>query len=572
MTVLTSSNIAGPYTGDASNTTFDFSFKVFSSADLQVVLTDADDTETTLVLNTDYSVTIAADYLSGTVTYPLSGDPLPSTSTLSIIRVVDYTQGAAFQNQGGFYPKTHENAYDKATMQIQQIKEMVDRAPLFTRSSGKVNQELVPTPGYYVAYDADGNITSAAGTGADAGLRTDLAAATGADLVGYSPDGAGAVATTVGAIIDRFVSRIDYSSDAYFTAAGNDPTQKLSQLDIYATSTNWVQIVLGDRGTVLRPAVSNSRTTFNVTPNGTPSGTNTSYGTIRVWGQDVEADPNGSRTSINMEMHYDGDLALRSRLATRSEGTPSLPHPDFYWQINGCNFLYAAKKRDGTTGLASMGVFNQGMHFKGVADSWEASTVYAPSDEVKLAKSDHLYLVCTVGGTSGGTEPTPAQSGTTVADGSVTWLTKSRLQDLSDTDDAVPGIWFDQNGNVGFGTQAPGASYDYVSAARFQAGLYFKNGGVTGVTINNVLTGSLNSAFGGSISAGGSATASVTVTGAAVGDIVSMGLPNANMIAGLVYNAWVDATNSVRVRVTNITGSPIATTTQTYKVMVTKTS
>lgn len=395
---------------------------------------------------------------------------------------------------------------------------------------------------------------------------------TDAEFVTYTPDGDGASDTTVKVFLDRFVSAVDYADVADFTAKGSTASLKLNQIDLYASSANWVQLVLGDRGTVLRPVVSNSRTTFNVTPNGTPSGTNTSYGTIRVWGQDIESDPNGSRTSINMEMHYDGDLALRSRLATRSEGSPSIPHPDFYWQINGCNFLYAAKKRDGTTGLANMGIFNQGMHFKGVADSWEASTVYAPSDEVKVAQSDHLYLVCTVGGTSGGTEPTPAQSGTTVADGSVTWLTKSRLQNLSDTDDSVPGIWFDENGNVGFGTQAPGASYDFTSKPRFQAGIYFKSGGTTGATIDNVLTGTFNSAFGSSIAAGGSATASVTVTGAAVGDIVSMGLPNANMIAGLVYNAWVDATNSVRVRVTNITGSPIATTTQTYKVMVTKTS
>lgn len=222
MTVLTSSNIAGPYAGNDSNTTFDFSFKVFSSADLQVVLTDADDTETTLTLSTDYSVTIAADNLSGTVTYPLSGDPLPATSTLSIIRVVDYTQGAAFQNQGGFYPKTHENSFDKATMQIQQLKEQIDRSPHFSRASGKLNQVLVPAPGHYLSYDADGNLASASGTGADSSLRSDLASNDGASLVGYAPDITGAVAVSVRSKLAERISVKD------FGAVGNGVLTKVA--------------------------------------------------------------------------------------------------------------------------------------------------------------------------------------------------------------------------------------------------------------------------------------------------------------------------------------------------------
>lgn len=391
---------------------------------------------------------------------------------------------------------------------------------------------------------------------------------TGADKIGYAANGG--IDRLVGDKLDQFVTRVDFNTDVDFTAAGYAPTQKLNQIDIYKDSSNWIQMVLTDRGLLQRSNIANSRTVFNVCPTGTPSGTNTSYGTIRVWGQDIDADPTGSRTSINMEMHYDGDLALRGRLATRSEGTPSIPHPDFYWQINGCNFLYAAKKRDGTTGLASMGIFNQGMHFKAVANTWAASTAYSVNDEVKLAKSDHLYLICTVAGTSGSSEPTPVLSGSTLTDGSVTWRTKSRLQNLADTDDAVPGIWFDENGNVGYSTQAPGASHDFASAARFQAGVFFKNGGVTGATLLNVLSATFNSSFGGSIAAGASATASVTVTGAAVGDVVSMGLPVANMIAGLVYNAYVDATNNVKVRVTNVSGATINPTTQTYRVMVSK--
>ena len=59
MTISSPNRIAGPYTGNGSTTTFAFSFKVFAAADLQVVqLIVASGLETTLTLNTDYTVTL----------------------------------------------------------------------------------------------------------------------------------------------------------------------------------------------------------------------------------------------------------------------------------------------------------------------------------------------------------------------------------------------------------------------------------------------------------------------------------------------------------------------------------
>ena len=60
----------------------------------------------------------------------------------------------------------------------------------------------------------------------------------------------------------------------------------------------------------------------------------------------------------------------------------------------------------------------------------------------------------------------------------------------------------------------------------------------------------------GSIAAAGSSEQTFTVTGAAAGDRVVLGLPT-TLDAGLVAQAWVSAANTVRVRLTNITASPI---------------
>lgn len=68
-----------------------------------------------------------------------------------------------------------------------------------------------------------------------------------------------------------------------------------------------------------------------------------------------------------------------------------------------------------------------------------------------------------------------------------------------------------------------------------------------------------------SIAAAASADLTITVTGAAVNDSVSLGLPAAPT-AGIVYQAFVSAANTVTVRATNITAAAIDPLSQTFRV------
>jgi hypothetical protein len=70
-----------------------------------------------------------------------------------------------------------------------------------------------------------------------------------------------------------------------------------------------------------------------------------------------------------------------------------------------------------------------------------------------------------------------------------------------------------------------------------------------------------------SISAGGSEDLTITVTGASVGDSVHLGLPAAPA-AGIVFSAFVSAANTITVRASNITGSPVDPASATYRVTV----
>ena len=87
-----------------------------------------------------------------------------------------------------------------------------------------------------------------------------------------------------------------------------------------------------------------------------------------------------------------------------------------------------------------------------------------------------------------------------------------------------------------------------------------------GNTITKVLSASASLDFA-SISAGAQASLTITVTGAAVGDEVIMALPAAPA-AGLVFNAFVSAANTVTIRASNISGSPVDAAAATYGVIV----
>lgn len=73
-----------------------------------------------------------------------------------------------------------------------------------------------------------------------------------------------------------------------------------------------------------------------------------------------------------------------------------------------------------------------------------------------------------------------------------------------------------------------------------------------------------------SINAAASEDLTIAVTGAAVGDSVSLGLPAAPT-AGIVFQAFVSAANTVTVRATNITAGAVNPASATYRATVIKT-
>lgn len=146
MTIPATTRKAGPFTGNGSTTAFPFTFKVFTTSDVAVIVADVDGIESTLTLDSDYSVTLNSDQDAtpgGTVTYPISGAPLPSTDKLSIKGDVGYEQGTDIPTGGDFNPVVLENALDSLSMQIQQLQEAVSRAAVVPITSAADAADLV---------------------------------------------------------------------------------------------------------------------------------------------------------------------------------------------------------------------------------------------------------------------------------------------------------------------------------------------------------------------------------------------------------------------------------------------
>jgi hypothetical protein len=106
-------------------------------------------------------------------------------------------------------------------------------------------------------------------------------------------------------------------------------------------------------------------------------------------------------------------------------------------------------------------------------------------------------------------------------------------------------------------------------AMEFNGTNLFFSPSTTRHTVNHGLTGSATLNFP-STTTLLSADLTITVTGAADGDVVSLGVPNAAVNANTSYSAWVSAANTVTVRFNNYSSGTVDPASGLFKVFVTK--
>ena len=127
---VSSTNTKVSFTGTSSNgtdgtSTFAYNFKVFSTAEIKVIIrTTATGVETTKSLTTHYTVTGAGEDAGGNVVFTSGNNPL-TTETIIIKRNISLAQGTDYVANDPFPAESHEDGLDKIVhMVIQQNEEL----------------------------------------------------------------------------------------------------------------------------------------------------------------------------------------------------------------------------------------------------------------------------------------------------------------------------------------------------------------------------------------------------------------------------------------------------------------
>lgn len=136
MTVSSETLARVQYNGNGSTTVFSVPFVFSTSADLEVYITVVSTgVETLKTLTTHYTVTGGGGTsapATGSITFgtaPASGERVTILRSLANKQTVDYVENDAFPAQ------SHELALDRLTLQVQDLKENLSRAIVFTAGS-----------------------------------------------------------------------------------------------------------------------------------------------------------------------------------------------------------------------------------------------------------------------------------------------------------------------------------------------------------------------------------------------------------------------------------------------------
>lgn len=434
---VTATNAYSTGIGNGSATAFPFTFAALEASEVAVYLDD-------VLQSAGYSVALNDGSDGGTVTFSTA----PTSSVEVLIKSnPSFQQGISFEDAGAFLPSAHDLAFDRAAIRAIRLKHDVSRAALSPDDeAGQSLPSRTSLIGKYLAGDGEGNLIASSGTGADAGLRTDLADDTGAALVGVG--GGGSVQSKITDITSELL-KVDTKDLGALGAgqAGDVTVDKTASGDSSAT-TDWrswigkatytggygaVQIsainfqtelqhtagsvtyAYGIQGYV-RLGLSGSSTGNIETARGVEyhianegSGNITEAFTFYAQGIDL-ADGTGTVGTVNS--FRSGDIGHATRISTAAYGF-------FQANITASDVLVAAFGSE-----VSSGTNRWGIYLSGGANNWTAGrvriggTVTAPTDFLEVVGGIMAHssggTVAKLGfGTSAGGAVTQATSKTT---------------------------------------------------------------------------------------------------------------------------------------------------------------
>jgi hypothetical protein len=160
--------------GNGTQHSFPYGFKIFADGDLDVIIRSSTGTETVKQLNTDYIVTNAGNDSGGNVLFKFntgtssdahfsSTDKRPqSGETVILRRGLDITQSTDYVANDPFPAESHEDALDRLTLISQELQEELGRSIKLSRTNTMTSTEFTvgatDRASKILAFDSSGEI------------------------------------------------------------------------------------------------------------------------------------------------------------------------------------------------------------------------------------------------------------------------------------------------------------------------------------------------------------------------------------------------------------------------------
>lgn len=145
---------------DGANKDWSYSFPIRAQSDIYIQLKSP----TGVITETQTDIGwFPTNKDEGYVRYPSAAGPLVTGWFVRIVRRLAYTQPTEIGNEGSFRPEIHEEAFDRATQQIQQVADEAGRALKGPFGVKGPTLERIPAGNFYTV-DEDGNFVDAGPT------------------------------------------------------------------------------------------------------------------------------------------------------------------------------------------------------------------------------------------------------------------------------------------------------------------------------------------------------------------------------------------------------------------------
>lgn len=162
LATVNSSTATVSYNCNGVTTSFTYPFQVLEDDDILAIKKATDGTQTTLTLNSNYTVTGAGNDAGGTVVLS-AGSVCASGYTLKIMRQMDLLQETDYVDGDAFSAESFEDALDKQTLILQELDERADRSVAFPKTGTAIGNEVdgvefVNRANKTIGFDVDGDL------------------------------------------------------------------------------------------------------------------------------------------------------------------------------------------------------------------------------------------------------------------------------------------------------------------------------------------------------------------------------------------------------------------------------